>query len=518
MTILALFAQPKIPLKRLVLHPQIDTYTALYGKKGAYHWIVEYDKLWQCEYRPNEGDGPCTFILTWNEFDVNSDRASTGSKYGVCENAGSDDDGDHWGLENDTPCYVFKPLVSRHSALAEKNAAVSQMNNNSNADGADTNPKKTPPQCSAEAKDPDKDGWAWQNNGICRIKSALVQASTQQKKRALDLSKYDGFYLSIYYEGRARYLDIRPTNHEPALEDGTGRTEKSMSALVHTTDLKAGPAFIPLSDFAVEEWWVRAKDVPRRLAAADFHRITSIGISHVDEGLHKMRVDRIELVGERLKMADLLVLLAIFWVSYLLIEAMFRYYQLRTVAQSSELAIQRLTQEADELEAEKSKLAVESITDKLTGVLNRTGILLEVDHLYGTEYQMLDFGVLIIDIDHFKNINDNYGHDVGDGILKDLAHTLSSNIRERDSLARWGGEEFVLLCKEASMFNLIKTAEKLRKLVESTLYGSNRALNITISIGLAQVKEGDSFEDTFKRADLALYRAKGKRNFVYYEY
>jgi diguanylate cyclase (GGDEF)-like protein/PAS domain S-box-containing protein len=119
------------------------------------------------------------------------------------------------------------------------------------------------------------------------------------------------------------------------------------------------------------------------------------------------------------------------------------------------------------------------------------------------------FGVIFGDIDSFKHINDTYGHLVGDDILKMVARTLSGNIRAVDFVARWGGEEFVILITHISGENLKTIAEKLRILVEgSFILLHEKRLQVTISMGVTGVTAEDTAESILKRADDLMYRAK----------
>jgi len=126
-----------------------------------------------------------------------------------------------------------------------------------------------------------------------------------------------------------------------------------------------------------------------------------------------------------------------------------------------------------------------------------------------------DYILAIIDIDKFKSINDTYGHDIGDYVLRDLAALLSSKIRVTDLIARWGGEEFVLIIDTKNLEQAQNIADNLRKEVENLKF---KTVNkITISIGVSEFKsKNDTFEDVFKKADQALYQAKTNgRNRVY---
>jgi diguanylate cyclase (GGDEF)-like protein len=156
------------------------------------------------------------------------------------------------------------------------------------------------------------------------------------------------------------------------------------------------------------------------------------------------------------------------------------------------------------MEYELERLAV---TDRLTQAYNRTkfeeviNLEMERSRRYGRVLSMA-----ILDIDHFKEVNDIYGHLAGDCVLRELSYILRENIRKTDSLFRWGGEEFVIIFTETNLELAGLLAERIRRLVE--IYRFEKAGNITISFGVTQYREGDSEDDIIKRADDALYRAK----------
>lgn len=150
-----------------------------------------------------------------------------------------------------------------------------------------------------------------------------------------------------------------------------------------------------------------------------------------------------------------------------------------------------------------------SITDQLTGITNRTGMLNAIEDVFVGRKIHTGIGLLIIDLDHFKLINDNRGHDAGDRVLKEFSALIAQHIRAGDKFARWGGEEFVLLCLQVELRGLVNFAEKLRTVVVNHVFDKAvEPLTITISIGVASVKPNETFDEAFKRADLALYDAK----------
>src|SRR5690606_27971184 len=115
----------------------------------------------------------------------------------------------------------------------------------------------------------------------------------------------------------------------------------------------------------------------------------------------------------------------------------------------------------------------------------------------------------IIDLDHFKRINDRYGHDAGDMVLREAAKIIQSNTRAGDPLVRWGGEEFVLICENVSVQQALLIAEKIRAAVEELIIShEDKTIAVTVSIGIGVVESQEQFENLFRRTDKALYRAK----------
>jgi len=147
----------------------------------------------------------------------------------------------------------------------------------------------------------------------------------------------------------------------------------------------------------------------------------------------------------------------------------------------------------------------------LTGILNRARCeeLLEAEISRSKRYRTDPFSVILFDIDHFKRINDTFGHATGDEVLKKIADITRKAIRACDFFARWGGEEFFVLLPHTHYDGALLAAEKLRMAQESTLFpGPER---VTSSYGVAQFNgQEETLASLVKRADDALYNAKGK--------
>lgn len=149
------------------------------------------------------------------------------------------------------------------------------------------------------------------------------------------------------------------------------------------------------------------------------------------------------------------------------------------------------------------------MTDHLTGLHNRQSI----DQLWEREIQLSVrygdvFSILLIDIDHFKRVNDNYGHLVGDELLFQFAQLLREVSRDTDHIGRWGGEEFIVLIPNTNLSSAVLMAEKIRETIDS--FSFTTVGRITVSIGIATYRNGMNQDDLFSVADAALYRAKAQ--------
>lgn len=156
---------------------------------------------------------------------------------------------------------------------------------------------------------------------------------------------------------------------------------------------------------------------------------------------------------------------------------------------------------------ELEKLA---LIDSLTQLANRNHIKREIQsRLEEKKRYNVDFGVLFMDIDQFKKVNDTYGHDVGDDVLKFVANTFIANCRPFDLYGRWGGEEFIGIIRNINDNDLKILGNRVRTLVASSYIDRDgKTLQVTISVGATVVRETDTMESLMKRADKLLYKSK----------
>jgi len=168
------------------------------------------------------------------------------------------------------------------------------------------------------------------------------------------------------------------------------------------------------------------------------------------------------------------------------------------------LRLARLTKEFKVTAQKMEKLAN---TDPLTGIANRMKFNAILEHQIAiTNRYKKSLGLIFFDIDHFKSINDTYGHKAGDSVLVELTKLIAELIRASDVFARWGGEEFLILSPEISLSQVIVMADKLRKHIEA--YDFSDVPQVTCSFGVTMLRREDDEKSFIQRADEALYEAK----------
>lgn len=160
-----------------------------------------------------------------------------------------------------------------------------------------------------------------------------------------------------------------------------------------------------------------------------------------------------------------------------------------------------------ELEEARRRLEQQATTDSLTGVYNRAKAdeLLRIE-MARAERSGAPLSVLLVDVDHFKQVNDTLGHSAGDRVLRSFSRLLCDHARQTDYVARWGGEEFLIICPGTGKEEAGQLAERLRTRVESHRF--SREINVTASIGVSELRPADTREELVSRADGAMYRAK----------
>jgi diguanylate cyclase len=185
------------------------------------------------------------------------------------------------------------------------------------------------------------------------------------------------------------------------------------------------------------------------------------------------------------------------------------------VEKQQELQLQLVSssEQVSELRRSLDNVRKEAMMDGLTGLYNRKAFDKQIrDCLEECEEFDATMVLMMLDIDHFKSFNDAFGHQVGDQVLRLVARTLTDNVKGRDIAARYGGEEFAIILPETTLTSGVKVADQLRRQIEGKEVvnkSSQETLGrITLSVGVAQYKRGESVSEFIERADAALYQAK----------
>ncbi len=190
------------------------------------------------------------------------------------------------------------------------------------------------------------------------------------------------------------------------------------------------------------------------------------------------------------------------------------YWQERDLIRQNE-ELRRMNAELEDIVAARTEELVEknrllevlSVTDKLTGLYNRRKLdeLLDEELIRARHYEVA-VSIILLDIDHFKRVNDTYGHGVGDDVLVGMAKLLRENSRDADALGRLGGEEFVVVCRHSNAADCLVAAVKLREAIAAHHFPG--VGQVTSSLGIASCRTDDTAATLLARADAALYRAK----------
>lgn len=157
-----------------------------------------------------------------------------------------------------------------------------------------------------------------------------------------------------------------------------------------------------------------------------------------------------------------------------------------------------------------TSLSQMAMTDSLTGLFNRRQIVALTEKVLARHHRCpTNLTLMLMDIDHFKQINDEYGHDIGDRVLIAVSQHLQSLMREQDFIGRWGGEEFLGVLPDTDIEQAAETAERLRKAIQVLeIDNDGKKIQVTLSIGITQYRADEALSNAIARADYALYKGK----------
>ncbi|MET2952565.1 GGDEF domain-containing protein [Vibrio harveyi] len=351
--------------------------------------------------------------------------------------------------------------------------------------------------------------YAWPYCGIS------VYTDVKEATKGLDLSSYHTVRLKIRYEaagdGQSPSKNLRlylrnfnsaysiPTDEYTIKYNGMQFSPSDFSEIIE----------IPMKNLQVMTWWLNDNDVAIEHSAPEFSNITRIDLATgagAALGKHKIVIDKIEFEGAYVQQSTLLFVLLFSWMALGLAFSLHEMRKNKMAYNKAKKRHRHLEKVNNTLRAQNYEFAELAHRDALTGAMNRHAVQSWLEQqARQVRWGHDSFSILYMDLDKFKRVNDKYGHQMGDDILREFVMVISSSIQPEDRLVRWGGEEFVVFCPDTNVEQAVKKAEVIRQNVESHLWVHGEPL--TCSIGVAQM-QNERVSETMARADEVLYLAK----------
>jgi GGDEF domain-containing protein len=352
----------------------------------------------------------------------------------------------------------------------------------------------------------------------------------------VDLSGFDRLRVWVKAEGPEARKQVRFAlrNYNPGYSRLDEEESLKNQEVIYSLDT-GSPLEVRLAQFGVASWWAEEHQLPLAYAGLEFDHVVAIDITTASElqpGPHRITVERIELEGKWIAPARLRLLVIAAWLA-----ATFVFLGLEAVATRRELARTRhsqatLQQINDALRTESATYASIARRDPLTGLLNRQGLGDALQELSRRTENLFPLSLVFVDIDHFKRVNDDHGHAVGDEVIRETAACIVEHVERGDILdcagpeerpdrrgaratsaggvgalvTRWGGEEFLLVCPRMPVQEAALMAERLRMMM--TAHRWPRDLQVSCSFGVAGAGSAPRLREGIDRADHAMYLAK----------
>ncbi|HEY8027448.1 MAG TPA: GGDEF domain-containing protein [Burkholderiaceae bacterium] len=340
---------------------------------------------------------------------------------------------------------------------------------------------------------------------FCQAAVALAEPP-----KGVDLTGYDSVFFDLSYSGPGPHtIRLYLRNFEPEISNLKETASLKVNELEFDVP-ESGKMTIPTTLFRVASWWASERKTPLMHTDMRIDNVSTVEIStgsFVQAGHHEIEIRSIQFLGKWMSQMQLVMALggAWFMFGFVWLAVSLQYFRTGYLAsREREVHLQSINAA---LKLETRELAGQARTDPLTGALNREGL---------REFLMTQWrgripddppvAVLFADLDHFKSINDEHGHAVGDDVLRKFAQLVQHEIRSNDRFVRWGGEEFLILCEDTRDDQGRRLAEKLRTALSR--HDWPNGLKVTASFGVTKHIANEDFGDMLLRADRALYAAK----------
>ncbi|WP_293931889.1 GGDEF domain-containing protein [Iodobacter sp.] len=324
-------------------------------------------------------------------------------------------------------------------------------------------------------------------------------------KQGIDFSKYADLTIQYRYQDPREQINLVLINFNAEYSVEEDYRSQKFTEIYLPGALGWSTHTLKWNQFNVASWWIADKKIPPKWTDNEFSNIREIRVA---SGLYPKRINHqidlayIELHGKWISNNTLQLLLLLLWGASAACWLITELRRAMQALQHSNKQQQALKNAQEHLKETNQLLTERSMRDPLTLAFNREGLSV----ILANEPPNTLSSIIFIDIDHFKKINDHYGHAIGDQVLCLLTQHIQQQIRPSEQLIRLGGEEFVLICQHSALAQAKQLAEKLRLWLFSQSWPTGSSLSC--SFGVAERLENESFEAALHRADLALYRAK----------
>ncbi|MGV3003434.1 GGDEF domain-containing protein [Vibrio sp.] len=341
----------------------------------------------------------------------------------------------------------------------------------------------------------------------------MIISLSDDVTQGVDLSGYDRVFLDIDYQGvqeDTAKVRVNIRNYEPRVFDPKDDNTLKYNGIEYHAGFGQGGKEIGYDKFQVLTWWLFDYNVPIEESGVKMDNVSRIQIA-TDSGSvigdHTITVNKIIFKGDYLSPQTFALVLLSTWISAALAFLFYELFQSRKRVRKMAVYAAHLNKLNKALETKYTEVSLIATKDELTGACNRRAIREWLDNLarrvrWGTGR----LSIIYVDLDHFKAVNDTFGHNVGDRVLREFAELVHGQLREGDRLVRWGGEEFIVFCLNADIDRASQVAESIRSMVESYQWPEVGVL--TCSFGVTEMTAGESVTEMIARADEALYHAK----------
>jgi diguanylate cyclase (GGDEF)-like protein len=330
--------------------------------------------------------------------------------------------------------------------------------------------------------------------------------------RGIDLSQFSVMRIWLDATGPEPIQEVRIAlgNYNPAYSKPNSVETLKNHELVYIQQSAHGVIEVPMDRMSVASWWIEEHNVPLQFAGTELDHVVALDVetgANLRAGPHRIVVDRFELERKLVSPAAFRLGLLLVWLAAVSLFVVVRLVNYKRQLLESRRQQQVLAQTITSLNARSASLETLARSDPATGLLNRAGLQLGLEQrLLQHGLRLFPMAVIFVDIDRFKRINDSLGHAAGDAVIVQVARHLRDHVPHDDLVARWGGEEFLLLCPGTAADEALRIAERLRQDIERQPWP--HALEVTCSFGITVLAAGEDWLQAIERADAAMYEAK----------